>query len=99
MRLAGKKWIDSGPPRRRVLATATAAVMGLMLPAAAAAQERAEGTLEKIKKSGEMVVGTSAAYAPFEYREAGKLVGFDIDLGEEIARRMGVKVRLEKKWF
>jgi ABC-type amino acid transport substrate-binding protein len=51
----------------------------------------AQDTLDKIKKDGVMVIGTSAAYAPFEYREAGKLVGFDIDMGEEIARRLGVK--------
>lgn len=51
----------------------------------------AQDTLDKIKKAGVMVIGTSAAYAPFEYREGGKLVGFDIDMGDEIARRMGVK--------
>jgi polar amino acid transport system substrate-binding protein len=68
-----------------VLATAVAALMAQ--PAAA------QDTLEKIKKAGVMVVGTSAAYAPFEYREAGKLVGFDVDMGEEIARRMGVKIQ------
>lgn len=56
----------------------------------------AQDTLAKIKKAGVMVVGTSAAYAPFEYREAGKLVGFDVDMGEEIARRMGVKIEWQE---
>jgi len=73
----------------RVLSTCVAALVASILVTKPAA---AQDTLDKIKKAGVMVVGTSAAYAPFEYREAGKLVGFDIDMGEEIARRMGVKI-------
>ncbi len=61
------------------------------LTAAATNPAAAQNTLEKIKKSGEMTIGTSASYAPFEYHEAGEIVGFDIDLGTEIAKRMGVK--------
>jgi len=52
----------------------------------------AETTLEKIKRTGTMVAGTSAAYAPFEFRQGDTLVGFDIDLGREIAKRMGVEI-------
>lgn len=74
------------------MALAVAAFTVLMAPQSSSAQD----TLEKIKKSGTMVVGTSAAYAPFEYKEAGKFVGFDIDMGEEIARRMGVKIEWQE---
>jgi lysine-arginine-ornithine-binding protein len=36
--------------------------------------------------------GTDASYAPFESKAAdGKLVGFDIDLGNEICRRLNAK--------
>lgn len=84
--------INCPHPRRKVLCAALAAALGFALAGLAGLPAAAQGTLEKIKKSGEMVVGTSAAYAPFEYREAGKLVGFDVDLGEEIAKRMGVKI-------
>ena len=36
--------------------------------------------------------GTDASYAPFESKAAdGKLVGFDIDLGNEICKRMNAK--------
>ena len=49
-------------------------------------------TLEKIKSSGTITIGTSAAYAPFEFIADGKLVGYDIDLANEIAKRMGVKI-------
>ena len=50
-------------------------------------------TLEKIKKAGVVVIGNGGAFPPFEYVENGKLVGYDIDLGKELAKRMGIKVR------
>lgn len=70
----------------------TAAVVGVAIIGVAGQAASAQGALDKIKTSGVMVVGTSAAYAPFEYRENGKLVGFDIDMGDELAKRMGVKI-------
>jgi ABC-type amino acid transport substrate-binding protein len=75
-------------PSRSFVATLVASATIAVGVSSAAAQ----GTFEKIRKSGVMVVGTSAAYAPFEYRQAGNLVGFDIDMGEEIAKRMSVKI-------
>ena len=41
-----------------------------------------------------LVVGTDATYPPFEFiDESGKLVGFDVDLLEEIAKRAGFKLK------
>lgn len=37
-------------------------------------------------------VGTESAYAPFEFTEDAKLVGFDIDLMDAIAKEMGTEV-------
>lgn len=33
----------------------------------------------------------SGLYKPFNYKEGGKLVGFDVEIGAEIARRMGME--------
>ena len=45
----------------------------------------------------EVRFGVDASYAPFESKAPnGQLVGFDIDLGNEIARRLGVKAQWEK---
>lgn len=41
---------------------------------------------------GSINVGTNAEYAPFSFMDDGKLVGFDIDLMEEIGNRLGKKV-------
>ncbi|MFC3532336.1 ABC transporter substrate-binding protein [Vogesella facilis] len=35
--------------------------------------------------------GTSPAYAPFEYKTASGVAGFDVDLGNEICRRLQAK--------
>lgn len=40
-----------------------------------------------------LVVGTESAYAPFEFKQGDKLVGFDIDLVEAVANQMGDDVK------
>jgi cystine transport system substrate-binding protein len=56
--------------------------------------------LDAIKAAGVFRIGTEGTYAPFTYHdESGKLVGFDVEIGEEIAKRLGVEVQfLEGKW-
>lgn len=39
---------------------------------------------------GVLLVGSDVPYPPYEYREDGELTGFDIDLMNEIASRLGV---------
>lgn len=49
-------------------------------------------SLERVKKAGVLTIGLNDTYPPMEFRdESQKLVGFDIDLGEEIAKKLGVK--------
>ena len=56
--------------------------------------------LDQIKSSGVMVVGTSATNAPWESIDAdGNYVGYDMDLINEIASRMGVEVQFEDLAF
>ncbi|WP_207476472.1 substrate-binding periplasmic protein [Arenibaculum pallidiluteum] len=69
---------------------AAAAAIGISSAASA------ETTLDKVLRTKTMTVANSFAYAPFGYVENGKPSGFDVDLGEEIARRMGVEVKWEK---
>jgi len=67
--------------------------IGAVLPGAALAQST---TLETVRAKGVMVIGNGGAFPPFEFIENGQLVGFDIDLGNEICRRLGVKAQWEK---
>lgn len=56
----------------------------------------AQDTLTKIRQTGVITIGNGGAYPPFEFVENGNLVGFDIDLGNEIAKRLGLKAVWEK---
>lgn len=49
-------------------------------------------SLEKIKKSGVLTMGLDDSFPPMEFRDDNNnLQGFDIDLGNEIAKKLGVK--------
>ena len=54
--------------------------------------------LAKIKEKGELIMATSPDYPPYEFKimEDGKekVVGFDISIAEEIAKDMGVNLRV-----
>ncbi|MGE3871337.1 MAG: transporter substrate-binding domain-containing protein [Parvibaculaceae bacterium] len=55
--------------------------------------------LSDIKAKGEFVVGMEVAYKPFEYFDNGQTVGFDIDVANEIAGAMGVKLKtVDTQW-
>jgi len=51
----------------------------------------AETTLEKIKRTGELTVGTEAAFPPFEFVKDGKIVGYGSDILAEVVKEFGVK--------
>lgn len=80
--------------RRTILAVSLVAFALSVLPWGARAW--AETTLQKIKRTGVMTIGTSAAYAPFEYIADGKIIGYDVDLAEAVAKRMNVKIQWQE---
>ena len=49
-------------------------------------------SLKRVEEAGTLTVVGSGGYPPFNYMEDGKVVGFDVDTGEEIAKRLGVKL-------
>ncbi len=51
----------------------------------------AETTLERIKRTGELTVGTEAAFPPFEFIKDGKIVGYGADILAEVVKELGVK--------
>jgi len=59
--------------------------------------------LEKIKKAGKLVVGTSADYPPYEFhlldQKESELVGIDIDIARAIASELGVKLEVRDLIF
>ena len=51
------------------------------------------------KTDSQLTVGVSADYPPFEYFSDGKIVGFDIELLEEIAKRLQLTVEFKDMNF
>lgn len=50
--------------------------------------------LDRVLETGILRVGMDASYPPFEYIDGeGNLVGLDVDLGRELAARLGVEAR------
>ncbi len=57
---------------------------------------KADEVWQRIQARGVFTVATDASYPPFaSVDENGSLFGFDIDLGDEIGRRWGVRVEFE----
>jgi polar amino acid transport system substrate-binding protein len=74
-----------------VLAVLTGLV-GLWL-LAIPAEEIKDETWERIQREGVLRVGTDASYPPFEDTDdLGNLMGYDIELAQELGRRFGVEV-------
>ena len=71
-----------------------------LLQVAFALPASAGDNLTAIKSAGIFKIGTEGTYAPFTYHDGnGKLVGFDVEIAEAIAAKLGVKAEfVEGKW-
>lgn len=60
----------------------------------------AQSALDQIKAAGVLQIGTEGTYAPFTYHDnTGALVGFDVEIGQEIAKKIGVEAEfVEGPW-
>lgn len=90
------------PPRRlswRAGAAGLALVVGLAALLAwtiSVATRPEDEAWARIQARGVLVVATDASFPPFSAVDAnGALFGFDIDLGDELGRRLGVRVEYE----
>lgn len=55
----------------------------------------AQTTKSGLTKLGDtIVIGTNAEYPPFSFLRDGKIVGFDIDVAQEVVKRLGKKAEL-----
>ena len=56
--------------------------------------------LSKIKSEKKIRIGTEGTYAPYTFHDkSGKLTGFDVEIAEEVSKRLGVKPEfVETKW-
>ncbi|MHA9741875.1 transporter substrate-binding domain-containing protein [Robinsoniella peoriensis] len=48
---------------------------------------------------GTLVMATNAEFPPYEYREGDNVVGIDVEIGEAIAKSMGMELKVEDMAF
>ena len=67
---------------------------------AANEQPAGQNLPEAVKASGKLRIGTEGTYAPFTFHDKdGKLTGFDVEIAEEVAKRLGVEAEfIETPW-
>ena len=53
----------------------------------------------KKEESKTLRVGLNSVFAPFEYKENGQIVGFDVDLINQIGKDLGYKIEIEDQSF
>lgn len=80
--------------------TITTIIALLVVSLSSYATQKPKNLLQNIKSSKVIRIGTEGTYAPFTFHDAsGKLTGFDVDIVNEVAKRLGVKVKfIETKW-
>lgn len=72
------------------------ALLGVMLVSALAAQAR---SLEDVKKDGKIIMATEGQFAPFNFFQGSKLSGFEVELAELVAKKMGVTIEWKALGF
>ncbi len=78
---------------RRSVLTGAAAASLLTIRSARA------DTLDEVKKRGTLMVGTEAAYVPYEFFKDGNIVGYDPDITDLMVAKLGVKARfIDTQW-
>lgn len=86
-----------GTTRRRAFAISASAMLALAFSAPAVAQDEEPDYLQRILDAGVIRMSTDGLYPPqSELTPEGEYVGFDIDVGTEIANRLGVDIQFEE---
>ena len=87
------------PAARRQAIRLSVGALAASVLLAGALGTNAETTYEKIKRTGTVTVGTEAAFAPFEFIEDGKIVGYGKDILTYIIDDMKVELnQLDLPW-
>ena len=94
--------MHTGPLRRRGIVVGITVIAGALALSACNAKTTTPGkksALDTIKKNGKIVIATDASYAPNEFKQNGQVVGFDVDLGTAIAKKLGVTASIQDVKF
>ena len=80
---------------KRTVLGALAVTVGLALALSASQAQAQNDRFKKVLDRGTLVVGVKADYKPWGFRDSdGKLVGMEIDMAQDVADALGVKLKL-----
>jgi polar amino acid transport system substrate-binding protein len=81
--------------RHRIGALAVSCVLGVTVTACGGGEKKTT-TVQgaKLVKQGQLTTCTHLPYAPFQLEQGGKIVGFDVDMIDLVAKRLGVPQRI-----
>ena len=83
------------PNRIRVFAAAAALALAVSACSSQPASAPTANNGVQLVKDGALTVCTHLSYKPFEFKDsAGKIVGFDVDLMDMVAKKLGVTTEL-----
>lgn len=85
---------------KKILTLAIAGVLGASMLVGCGSEkgkeEKADDSLTKVQEQGYFTLGLDADFAPMGFtQDDGTIVGFDIDLANAVAEKMGVKVEVK----
>lgn len=72
------------------------ALLALALWAVAPAQAR---SLDEVQKSGKIIIATEGQFPPFNFFQGAKLSGFEVEVAELVAKKMGLGVEWKALGF
>ncbi|MFD1672614.1 transporter substrate-binding domain-containing protein [Agrilactobacillus yilanensis] len=83
--------------------SAVVAVLGLSMALTACGNSskssKSSDYKSELKDSKTLTIGLEGTFAPYSYREDGKLTGFEVDLGKAVAKKLDVKAKfVPTKW-
>lgn len=86
--------------KKRLLAFLLALALLTLVAGCGKKDTNSKNLLEQIKAKGEITIATEGTWAPWTYHdESGTLVGFDVEVAQAIAEKLGVKAAfIEGEW-
>ena len=79
---------------KKTIALILLAAFVLTVTIGCAKEQSSTNSLEKVKAAGVLTIGLDDSFPPMEYRDdKNTLVGFDIDLGSALSKKLGVEAK------
>ena len=74
-------------------------VLVLLAALSVSGRAQGQGALPELIEPGKLTFGTAPTFPPFAYEADGVLRGFDVELGAQLAKRLGLKAAYKKMDF